>query len=242
MIKNFALHQADAVEWLHQLPDASVDLAITDPAYESLEKHRKVGTTTRLKQSKASSNAWFPIFKNDRFPALLAELYRVLKKNTHLYIFCDQETMFVIKPMAEAAGFRFWKPIVWDKLKIGMGYHYRARYEFILFFEKGKRKLNDLSIPDVLEVPRVWGGYPTEKPVEVSEILVRQSSAEGEIVIDPFCGSGSVGVAAANLGRHFWGSDLGEEALEITRRRLIEAGAVEAEEIEERAQAVLGFR
>lgn len=242
MIKNFALHQADAVEWLQQLPDASVDLAITDPAYESLEKHRKIGTTTRLKQSKASSNAWFPIFKNDRFPALLAELYRVLKKNTHLYIFCDQETMFVIKPMAEAAGFRFWKPIVWDKLKIGMGYHYRARYEFILFFEKGKRKLNDLSIPDVLEVPRVWGGYPTEKPVEVSEILVRQSSAEGEIVIDPFCGSGSVGVAAANLGRHFWGSDLGEEALEITRRRLIEAGAVEAEEIEERAQAVLGFR
>lgn len=242
MIKNFALHQADAVEWLHQLPDASVDLAITDPAYESLEKHRKIGTTTRLKQSKASSNAWFPIFKNDRFPALLAELYRVLKKNTHLYIFCDQETMFVIKPMAEAAGFRFWKPIVWDKLKIGMGYHYRARYEFILFFEKGKRKLNDLSIPDVLEVPRVWGGYPTEKPVEVSEILVRQSSAEGEIVIDPFCGSGSVGVAAANLDRHFWGSDLGEEALEITRRRLIEAGAVEAEEIEERAQAVLGFR
>lgn len=242
MIKNFALHQADAVEWLHQLPDASVDLAITDPAYESLEKHRKIGTTTRLKQSKASSNAWFPIFKNDRFPALLAELYRVLKKNTHLYIFCDQETMFVIKPMAEAAGFRFWKPIVWDKLKIGMGYHYRARYEFILFFEKGKRKLNDLSIPDVLEVPRVWGGYPTEKPVEVSEILVRQSSAEGEIVIDPFCGSGSVGVAAANLGRHFWGSDLGEEALEITRRRLMEAGAVEAEEIEERAQAVLGFR
>lgn len=242
MIKNFALHQADAVEWLHQLPDASVDLAITDPAYESLEKHRKIGTTTRLKQSKASSNAWFPIFKNDRFPALLAELYRVLKKNTHLYIFCDQETMFVIKPMAEAAGFRFWKPIVWDKLKIGMGYHYRARYEFILFFEKGKRKLNDLSIPDVLEVPRVWGGYPTEKPVEVSEILIRQSSAEGEIVIDPFCGSGSVGVAAANLGRHFWGSDLGEEALELTRRRLIEAGAVEAEEIEERAQAVLGFR
>lgn len=242
MIKNFALHQADAVEWLQQLPDASVDLAITDPAYESLEKHRKIGTTTRLKQSKASSNAWFPIFKNDRFPALLAELYRVLKKNTHLYIFCDQETMFVIKPMAEAAGFRFWKPIVWDKLKIGMGYHYRARYEFILFFEKGKRKLNDLSIPDVLEVPRVWGGYPTEKPVEVSEILVRQSSAEGEIVIDPFCGSGSVGVAAANLGRHFWGSDLGEEALEITRQRLIEAGAVEAEEIEERAQAVLGFR
>ena len=54
--------------------------------------------------------------------------------------------MFVAKPEAERAGFRFWKPLVWDKKTIGMGYHYRARYEFILFFEKGKRRLNDLGI------------------------------------------------------------------------------------------------
>ncbi|MFP9068722.1 DNA methyltransferase, partial [Enterococcus faecalis] len=70
-----------------------------------------------------------------------------MKKNSHFYLFCDQETMFVIKPIAESMGFKFWKPIVWDKVSIGMGYHYRARYEFIPFFEKGKRKLNNLSIP-----------------------------------------------------------------------------------------------
>ena len=57
--------------------------------------------------------------------------------------------MFAAKPAAEQAGFKFWKPLVWDKCAIGMGYHYRARYEFILFFEKGKRKLNNLSIPDI---------------------------------------------------------------------------------------------
>jgi site-specific DNA-methyltransferase (adenine-specific) len=204
-----------------------VELVITDPPYESLEKHRKIGTTTRLKHSKASSNDWFSIFENERFPALFGELYRVLKKNTHLYMFCDQETMFVAKPIAEAAGFRFWKPLVWDKRKIGMGYHYRSRYEFILFFEKGKRKLNDLSVPDVIEAPRVWAGYPTEKPVEVNEILVRQSSVPGEIVIDPFCGSGSAGVAATKLGRRFWGCDVGQEALSVTERRLLESGAVE---------------
>jgi site-specific DNA-methyltransferase (adenine-specific) len=181
----------------------------------------EVGTTTRLKHSKSSSNDWFAIFKNERFPSLLAELYRVLRKNTHLYMFCDQETMFVLKPIAEAAGFRFWKPLVWDKEKIGMGYHYRAQYEFILFFEKGKRKLNDLSIPDIIKVPRVWNGYPTEKPVGVSEILVRQSTEPGDVVIDPFCGSGSVGVAAARLGRSFWGCDVGEEAVSITRDRLV---------------------
>ena len=101
-----------------------------------------------------------------------------------------------------------------------MGYHYRARYEFILFFEKGKRKLNDLSIPDILEVDRIHRGYPTEKPVELSEILIRQSSQEGEVVCDSFMGSGSVGCAAINLGRSFIGSDLSEEAYELSLERL----------------------
>ena len=128
-----------------------------------------------------------------------------MKKNTHFYLFCDQETMFVAKPIAESVGFRFWKPIVWDKRKIGMGYHYRARYEFILFFEKGKRKLNDLGISDIIEVPRIHKGYPTEKPPAVSDVLIRQSTQEGELVVDPFMGSGSVGLAAAGLGRDFWG-------------------------------------
>jgi site-specific DNA-methyltransferase (adenine-specific) len=176
MAVQFQLAQTDAVTWLGSLPAASADLIIADPPYESLEKHRAVGTTTRLKHSKASSNDWFTIFPNARFPALFEAVHRVLKKNAHLYLFCDPETMFVAKPLAEAAGFKFWKPLIWDKRKIGMGYHYRARYECILFFEKGKRKLADLSVPDIIEVPRVHGGYPTEKPVAVAEVLVRQSS------------------------------------------------------------------
>lgn len=210
----------DAVEFLSSLESGSVDLLITDPPYESLEKHRKVGTTTRLKNSKSSSNAWFDIFPNARFESLFIEIYRVLKSNSHFYLLCDQETAFIVKPIAEQVGFKFWKPIVWDKMKIGMGYHYRARYEFILFFEKGKKKLNDLSIPDVLQVPRVYRGYPTEKPVELMEILIKQSSKEGEIVCDPFMGSGSVGVAALRHERDFYGNDLLSEAVENVVERL----------------------
>ena len=217
MVLDVRLGQLDAVEWLQALDTESVDLIITDPPYESLEKHRSVGTTTRLKHSKASSNDWFEIFPNARFEALFTELYRVLKKHRHFYLFCDQETMFLAKPIAERVGFRFWKPLVWDKQKIGMGYHYRARYELILFFEKGKRKLNDLSVPDVLQVPRIYRGYPTEKPVALSEILVQQSSSETEIVIDPFMGAGSTGIAALRSGRHYYGNDICEEAVNIAR-------------------------
>jgi site-specific DNA-methyltransferase (adenine-specific) len=216
----FDLAALDAVEWLRRLPAESVDALITDPAYESLEKHRAVGTTTRLKHSKASSNDWFTVFPNARFGELFAEAFRVLKRNTHLYLFCDAETMFVAKPEAERAGFHFWKPLVWDKQTIGMGYHYRARYEFILFFEKGKRRLNDLGVADVIAAPRVHRGYPAEKPPAVSEVLINQSTVPGELVADPFMGSGSVGVAALQRGCRFLGNDLNPEAVQFARQRL----------------------
>jgi site-specific DNA-methyltransferase (adenine-specific) len=150
----------------------------------------------------------------------LHELYRTLGRNRHFYLFSDAETMFVAKPAAEAAGFRFWKPLVWDKERIGMGYHYRSRYEFILFFEKGKRPLADLSIPDVISHPRIHAGYPTEKPSAVSKVLIGQSTEPGEIVADPFMGSGSAGVAALSLGRRFIGTDLSPAAVALSTERL----------------------
>lgn len=234
---SFRIEQRDAVEWLLAQEPESIDLIVTDPAYESLEKHRKIGTTTRLKVSAASSNEWFAIFKNERFPEFFAACFRALKKNSHLYFICDQETMFVAKPIGEVAGFKFWKPIVWDKRKIGMGYHYRARYEFALFFEKGKRKLNDLGMPDVLDgvdagddwfaCDGVRNGYPTQKPVELLKKLIAQSTAPGELVADPFGGSFSTGQASLLLGRRFAGCDIATKAVEDGRRKLAEAPFIE---------------
>jgi len=224
-VAKFYVTAGDAVAWLESLPNASVDLVVTDPPYESLEKHRSVGTTTRLKDSKSSSNDWFAIFPNSRFPSLFRQLYRVLKKHRHLYMFCDSTTIFEAVPAATNEGFKFWKPLVWDKQKIGMGYHYRARYEFILFFEKGRRKLNDLSIPDIIQCPRIFRGYPTEKPPDVAEVLIKQSTVEGELVCDPFCGSGSTGVAALRRKRDFTGSDVCPEAIGISTRRMLDHGA-----------------
>lgn len=225
MAMTYTLGDCDAVTWLRAQPSASIDLVVTDPAYESLEKHRAIGTTTRLKHSKASSNDWFAVFPNTRFAELFSEMFRVLKRDAHCYMFCDQETMFVAKPIAEAVGFKFWKPIIWDKCTIGMGYHYRARYECILFFEKGKRRLNDLGVADVLSVPRVRSGYPTEKPVELGTILIEQSSSPGDLIADPFMGSGAFGLAAVKSGRNFAGTDVNPESLRLSASRLRECGA-----------------
>jgi DNA modification methylase len=357
---SWAIDQADAVAFLSRLGTGSIDLVVTDPPYESLEKHRAVGTTTRLSHSKSSSNDWFTVFPNVRFRELFDQVHRVLTKNAHFYLFCDQETAFVAKPIGEAAGFKFWKPIIWDKClapetlvwttegvrpvgdlapgdrvvtpdgrdvavlatrrthapvvrlslsdrtnlvcsaehrlidahgaeveagsltpgdglkvapvrqhaaahlpsldvvsvergapmelvdlaiddprqlyvlangvvshncKIGMGYHYRSRYEMILFFEKGKRRLNDLGIADVIRENRIHRGYPTEKPVRVNQILIEQSTSPGQLVVDPFMGTASAGLAALSTGRRFFGSDVSDKAIAIATERLTATGA-----------------
>jgi site-specific DNA-methyltransferase (adenine-specific) len=86
--------------------------------------------------------------------------------------------------------------------------------------EKGKRKLNDLAKSDVLRVPRVTGGYPTEKPVALMEELIANSTQPDELVVDPFCGAGTTGVAAVKLGRRYFLGDSSHEAIAITRQRL----------------------
>jgi site-specific DNA-methyltransferase (adenine-specific) len=78
---------------------------------------------------------------------------------------------------------------------------YRARHELVLFLEKGHPDPDRRKLGDLLRLPRVVRGYPTEKPVGLWEILIGQSTQPGELTCDPFCGSESAGVAARELGR-----------------------------------------
>lgn len=225
----------DAIEMLKRLPAESVDLCIFDPAYESLEKHRNQGTTTRLSHSKSSSNDWFQTFPNTAYSPLFKQLGRVMKRGTHIYMFSDEETRDVVlsgtkpqegflygwdKPPIQDAKFKYWKSLVWDKGFAGLGYHYRAQYEFILMMEKivakGKhRQLNDRSVPDVLKFQRLKGkGYwPTEKPLGLIRTLIEQSSNPGDVVLDFFAGSGVVGKACRALDRRFLLGDLDTDGI-----------------------------
>jgi site-specific DNA-methyltransferase (adenine-specific) len=245
-MSNYEIMHGDCIEQLRKIRSGSIDLIVTDPAYESLEKHRSKGTTTRLKQSAGSSNAWFSIFRDARFPDLMAELYRVLAKDAHLYVFADEETTFnVTKPTGVAAGFTWWKAIVWVKTlesatdgsedvdelakttAIGMGYHWRNSHEFVGFLEKGKRRLNNLGWASVIPAKRVRDGYPTEKPVSILERLILNSSNEGMTVLDPFMGSGSCGEAALKHGRNFIGIDVALDSITKASARLAEHGVNE---------------
>jgi len=247
--KSGRIYKSDVLDLIRNIPDESVDLVVTDPAYESLEKWRSLGTTTRLKNSKGSSNKWFETFPNSRYAELFKQLYRVLKKGTHLYMFCDEETrdivvcgfapqtgekvlrqvethwqgkppkmtVAMISPLVDS-GFKYWKSLVWDKEVAGMGYHYRAQHELIILAEKvrskGKhRRLNDPRPGDVLRFQRLKGKgyYPTEKPYDLVKMLIEQSSNPGDLILDPFCGSGVVGQVCEATGRHYILGDVDPE-------------------------------
>lgn len=208
------LARGDALEELHRIKDASVDLVFTDPPYPSLEKHRALGTTTRL------TGQWFDVVSWNYLEEVFRELYRILKKNSHCYVMGDWEATSEHYPgAAHAAGFRSWPPVVWDKISPGMGYHFRQRHEYISFFEKGKRQLND-NTSESIQSYRRERGYPTQKPVELVRVFVRQSSKPGDMVLDPFCGSGTTCIAAKLEERHYIGIDSSHHAMRTARERL----------------------
>lgn len=266
------MHQGDSWELMKTLPDACVDLIITDPPYDSMEKHRSRGTTTRLKESKSSSNVWFETVPTNYFPPFLTECYRVLKKKRYIFLMCDPDTQFVLHPLFLEAGFDLKTPLIWAKqtknkttvkcscgeeiickscgvahkdnhLAMGMGYPFRRSYEVIMFGRKGRRSPpDDRSMRDVFEVPwlkmgRGWSGrdvFPTEKPIGLSLKLIKQSSFEGDLVLDPFAGSGSVLEAARRLNRRFLGFELKQEAVDnytedLNERYKIEEGYIPEE-------------
>lgn len=234
----------DAMDGLRTIEDKSVGIIILDPPYKSLEKHREVGTTTRLTKSKSSSNEWFPTVENEYFDEFFVECYRVLKMKSHIFVMCDEETGDILKPKLRAAKFDQRKSLIWHKVgkmkeikcpncdivvgekrspgTPGMSYPYRSCYEMILFFQKGKRKAaEDRTVRNVFDVPWIKskGAYPTEKPVEIARRLIRQSSDPGDLVLDCFAGSGFCGEAAFLEGRNFLGFDVEQDALDHFKRR-----------------------
>ena len=183
------LVEADAHQFLAGLADESVDLVVTDPPY-----HFARGTTY--------FRVWFAELPDEVWSAILAELHRVLRSDRHAYVFCNRRMHPLLERAAHGAGFRVHPPLIWDKDRLGLGSGpWRSSYELILFLEKGRRAGNHKTQRNILRARAPMRRYPTEKPVEVLGTLIGQASLPGELVLDPFCGSGSVGQAARALGR-----------------------------------------
>jgi site-specific DNA-methyltransferase (adenine-specific) len=222
-VGSFDIREQDCIEFLRSLPDASVDLIITDPAYSGMNQHMRFGHGRIVGHyGKPDNERWFQEFSDDpeSYAEFLGECRRVLRQDRHVYIMFDSFSMLSLGALMRGF-FDVKGVIVWDKVHLGMGHYFRRRHEQIVFASKGRRKLSRRDIPDVWAVPRIHrAAYPTQKPVRLFEYMVEASADPGFVVCDPFCGSGSSGVAAVRHGCDFIGADIDARAVELSRDRL----------------------
>lgn len=126
-------------------------------------------------------------------------------------------------------GFHFIKSLIWDKGNKIMGQYYMSQFEYILFFRKGKsKKINNCGTSDILSVSNKKTKdekgnnlHDTEKPVDLMKILIGNSSNENDVVLDPFMGIGSCGLACKELNRQFVGIELDPNYFEIAKKRIL---------------------
>jgi len=220
-----SIFQDDAINFLKKLPSASVDVIITDPAYSGMNQKLKLGSGKIIgKYSDAGQShaKWFEEFHDteENYRAFLKECYRVLKNNRHIYIMFDSYSLLTLAPIVRDV-FEVKNLLCWDKVNIGLGHYFRRRHEFIMFASKGKRPLNSKSIPDVWRIKRVTGSqYPTQKPTEVFELMLKGSVENDFVVCDPFLGSGSSAIAAIKSNCKFLGCDISEKSMSFSKERV----------------------
>lgn len=220
-----SLFQDDAINFLKNLPSVSIDIIITDPAYSGMNQRLKLGRGKIIgKYADAGKNGakWFEEFHDteNNYKTFLQECYRVLKNNRHIYIMFDFYSLLSLAPIARDI-FEVKNVLCWDKANIGLGHYFRRRHEFILFASKGKRPLNSKNIPDVWKIRRVNASqYPTQKPTEVFELMLKGSAEKDFVVCDPFLGSGSSAIAAIKSDCNFLGCDISDKSISISQERV----------------------
>lgn len=201
----------DSLAWLASLPDGCADALVTAPPYTA------AGGNTNGRSSGADAQFW-----SFWFSSMFLEMARVLKPEACGFIFCDWRMVgaaaAVVRGSIDRQRATAWEAtqaLVWDRENIGLGAPFRNSYEMILFVRgpswKHDPEVIPRNIPSVIKHRYTYGKHAhhgAEKPVELLRQLIRWSCPPGGVVLDPFAGSGSAGVAAMEEGRGYLGCEI----------------------------------
>lgn len=216
----------DAAEVVASL--SNISLLVTDPPYSSgarTDSEKQVrGAMLRSMEdadwfSHDSMTTWgFSWFMRSIF----SELRQRMTIGAHAYVFIDWRQTPNVYGMLEATGFRVNQCLVWAKPHFGMGAYWRNQHENIVFASNGMpTEMLDHGMGSVLSHPSVSPSariHPTEKPSGLLTSLI--SAVPGDLVFDPFMGSGSTGAAAIRCGRSFVGCEINPQHFETALRRI----------------------
>lgn len=219
------VYHCDALTLLRALPDASVDAIVTDPPYGIGYSTGHVRWSTSKFGTDTLDTSW------------LKDAYRIAKPDSVLYLCTRWDVAQTWRDAIDAAGYKTKQCIVWDKGNWSAGDldYYASQTEFVLFAIKGRPALYCDSRPsNIWRIARETRAetrlvvnpavnlfdHPTQKPVELMERMILDSTRPGNLIVDPFAGSGTTLLAAANQGRHYVGCDISLDYCDVARARL----------------------
>lgn len=221
----------DCIEVMQTLPDESIDAIITDPPYSSGGRQQASARNivSKANHDNRPPDEWFLAdnMGTDTYVRFMRQVsrqcLRLCKMGSHAYVFTDWRQYTNIVTAWESVGWSLRGVIVWDKDRGGaMGSFWRNNHEWICVFTKGNpNPLPNGSFFNTWRGAKKQGGvHPTEKPIKLLKYIV---SAVDGVVLDPFMGSGTTGIACAELNRSFIGIEQDKAYYEIARDRIASA-------------------
>lgn len=221
---NIKLYNNDCLNIFKSIQNESIDLIVSDVPYRVISggRPKQKGQPSGI----LSKNDGKIFNNNDTKPSeYMGELYRILKEGTHCYIFINFINLQEMMEEAKKVGFKLHTLLVWEKNNKTPSRWYMKNQEYILFMRKGKAKpVKNTGVGHILKFNNIIGNktHPCEKPIDLLELLITNSTNENDTVLDCFMGSGSTGVACINVNRKFIGIELEEKYFNVSVDRIFE--------------------
>lgn len=218
MIELNKIYCENNLETMARMPDNFVDLVIADPPYGI--DYQSARRTDRAK--------WKPKIANDTAPFIewIEEAYRVTKDGGCVVCFHRWDVAVEFAQEIERVGYTVKSQVIWDKEIHGMGdlnSEFAPQHENAWFGIKGRFKFKRQRPKTVIRVQRVFADkmiHPNEKPIGLYTKLIYALTTEGDIVYDPFVGSGNSIIACHKVGVNYIGSEISQEYVEMANKRL----------------------
>lgn len=231
------IYHNDCFDVFPEIENNSIDLILTDPPYNitNLVGHSKPNFGS-IRPNHFATAEWDK-YNNDDFYTMIDNFFtqaeRVIKKKGTLIIFTSYLYIGSVVEIAEKHNFYFKNVGVWHKtnpMPANMNLHFLSATEFFIYFvydsKTGTFNNNGKAVHNVFECSvapkseRKYGKHQTQKPEKLITWLTELLSNPGDIVLDPFMGTGTTCVCAKNLGRGYIGIEKQQEFFNISKERL----------------------
>jgi len=236
------LFHEDCLQILPKFPRNSVDMIFADPPYFLSNGGITCHAGRMVSVNKGKWDVSQGVEENHKFNlAWLSECQQVLTKDGVIWVSGTAHVIFSVGFAMQQLGFKMLNDIIWFKPNASPNLSCRYfthstetviwaaknknsrhtfNYDLMKQISNGKQMRNVWEISPSQPKEKIHGKHPTQKPLKLLERILLASTDEGNVVLDPFNGSGSTGVAALRLGRKYIGIELSEEYLDLAIKRL----------------------